>query len=151
MRYLLLLLLATTLLHGQTPIPDYTPVDPELYRTILNLDKQYFDAYNSCDLTTQEVMYSDDFEFYHDRGGLATSKEQLLAALKANICGKVTRYLLPETVEVYPIPGFGAVQLGYHRFENAEEPDAPSLPSRFFVIWKQDGDNWQLHRIVSLH
>ncbi|MCP9234916.1 nuclear transport factor 2 family protein [Lewinella sp. JB7] len=148
---LVLALLTTTTLRGQSPIPNYTPVDTQLHQTILAMDQRYFDAYNNCDLTTQAAMYTDDFEFYHDRGGLATSKEDLIQALKANICGKVTRYLLPETVEVYPIPGFGAVQLGYHRFENAAEPGAPSVPGRFVAVWRQSGEKWQLHRIISLH
>ncbi len=147
----LLLILCTAFLAAQESIPPYAAEDPALYAEILAMDKEYFEAYNTCDLTTQERIYSDSLEFYHDRGGLSTSKADLLAALEKNICGKVQRFLLPETVEVYGIPGFGAVEMGYHRFENNAEPKAPSVPSRFVVIWKDTGEGWQMYRVVSLH
>ncbi|THH40751.1 nuclear transport factor 2 family protein [Neolewinella litorea] len=115
------------------------------------MDRRYFDAYNDCDMETQAAIYADDLEFYHDRGGLSTSKAEILQGIEANICGKVRRILLPETVEVHPIPGFGAIEIGYHRFENAAEPDAPSIPSRFITVWRRDGDRWRMARVISLH
>ena len=147
----LCLVFSVSCLTAQEPIPTYEAEDPALYAEIFAMDKQYFDAYNSCDLQTQLRIYSDSLEFYHDRGGLSTSKPELLVALEKNICGKVRRFLLPETVEVYGIPGFGAVEMGYHRFENAAEPDAPSVPSRFVVIWQETRNGWQMYRVVSLH
>ncbi len=149
---LLLVLLSTThLLPAQHPIPEYTVADTQLFRQILEMDKTYFDAYNACDMETQARIYSDSLEFYHDGGGLATSKAMILQSIEENICGKVRRILLPETVEVHPIPGFGAVQLGYHRFENAEEPNAPSIPSRFVTIWQKVDGAWYMSRVISLH
>jgi hypothetical protein len=35
---------------------------------------------------------------------------EFLAAIKQNVCGKVQRALLPETLEVYPLKGYGAVR-----------------------------------------
>ncbi|PHL00553.1 DUF4440 domain-containing protein [Neolewinella marina] len=115
------------------------------------MDQRYFDAYNNCDMETQAAMYADDLEFYHDRGGLSTSKAEILRGIEENICGKVRRILLPQTVEVHPIPGFGAIAIGYHRFENAAEPDAPSVPSRFITVWRQEGERWLISRVISLH
>ncbi|MGB3799118.1 MAG: nuclear transport factor 2 family protein [Lewinella sp.] len=149
--YALLLVLASGLLPGQEPIPDYVPADTALYEAIMEMDRRYFDAYNNCDLETQAMIYSDSLEFYHDRGGLATSKPIILQSIEENICGKVKRFLLPETVEVHPIPGHGAVEIGYHRFENAEEPDAPSVPSRFVTVWQEVAGQWYMSRIISLH
>ncbi len=146
-----LLLLYTPNLTAQAFIPPYEAEDTALYTTILAMDQQYFEAYNNCDLKTQARIYSDSLEFYHDRGGLSTSKPDLLAALEKNICGKVRRFLLPKSVEVYGIPGFGAVEMGYHRFENAAEPEAPSVPSRFVVIWQETEEGWRMYRVVSLH
>ncbi len=34
-------------------IREYIPDDKELYKTIIALDKEYFDAYNNCDLEKQ--------------------------------------------------------------------------------------------------
>ena len=79
--------------------------DSELYRTIMQLDTAYFEAYNTCDLATQASLMSDDLEFYHDQGGLNTSKSEIIQSIEANICGKVTRELVEESVEVHDIAG----------------------------------------------
>lgn len=132
-------------------IRDYVPVDIELYNSILSMDKVFFDAYNSCDLKTQAEFYSEDIEFFHDKGGLETSKQELLNSIERNICGKVTRELIEGSVEVYPIKDYGAVQIGFHKFFNSQEPDAPSIPSKFIIIWQSVEDNWKVAKVVSLH
>src|SRR5580692_4226222 len=93
--------------------------DP-LFKTIQSLDTKLFDAYNHCDLNTLGAMVSDDLEFYHDQTGLSVGKEPFLAAIKQNICGKVQRELLSATLEVYPLKGYGAVEIGIHRFHHPE-------------------------------
>jgi hypothetical protein len=130
---------------------EHTPVDKTLYKTILKLDKRFFDAYNTCDLETQNELLSEDIEFFHDKGGLTTSKTQIMESMKNNICGKVTRTLIEGTVEVYPIEGYGAVQMGMHKFFNNQEPNAESIPSRFITIWKNDNGTWVMTRIISTH
>lgn len=125
--------------------------DSELYQTLLQLDATYFEAYNSCNLEVQSQMMDNALEFYHDQGGLSTSKSELITAIKANICDRVTRQLVPESLEVYEIKDFGAVSIGYHRFFNKLEPDAPSKPSRFVTVWKKYPDRWTMYRIISLH
>ncbi|MFD1314280.1 nuclear transport factor 2 family protein [Namhaeicola litoreus] len=57
----------------ENPIPKYEPPDQELYDLILAKDKEYFDAYNTCDMQKQESLYSENLEFFHDKGGLTTS------------------------------------------------------------------------------
>ena len=129
----------------------YKPKDPELYKTIAHMDSVYFNAYNTCDMETQAAIYADTIEFYHDGSGLTTSKQALLAALKANICGKVTRVFVQGSLEVYPIPGYGAVEIGLHRFINHQEHDALSKPDRFIAVWRLRDGKWQMTRVISLH
>jgi hypothetical protein len=132
-------------------IENYTPVDKELYDEILEMDEKFFNAYNNCDLETQASIYSDRIEFFHDKGGLMTSKEQIIEGTKNNICGKVTRELIEGSVEVYPINDYGAVQIGYHKFFNNQEPDAESIPSKFIAIWQNDNGTWKMTKVISLH
>src|SRR5262249_713587 len=99
-----------------------TTPDP-LFKTIQSLDAKLFDAYNHCDLTTLGAMVSDDLEFYHDQTGLSVGKEPFLAAIKQNICGKVQRALLTDTLEVHPLKGYGAVEIGIHRFHHLGHPE----------------------------
>ena len=133
-------------------VPPYTPSDRALHDTIARLDSILFEAYNTCKIGVFEDLFSDSIEFYHDRGGLNTSKASLLEALKKNICGKVTRTLLPGSIEVYGIPGYGAIQMGAHRFTNKQEPaDAPFHYSKFVHTWKRENGKWKVTRVISLH
>src|SRR5450432_3195431 len=129
----------------------YKPESQELYNTIGHMDSIYFNAYNTCDMDKQAAIYADSIEFYHDGSGLETSKKALLAAIKENICGKVTRVLVKGSIEVYRIPDFGAVEIGLHRFINHAENDALSRPDKFVIIWRYRNDQWQITRVVSLH
>lgn len=137
--------------HEKTLIPKYVAEDPELFEAIATMDSIYFDAYNSCDLEKQADIYADDIEFYHDKGGLTTSKQELMNALEENICGKVTRELVEGSIEVYPIKDYGAVEIGYHKFFNIEEPNAPSRPSKFVVLWNKKTEGWKIAKVISLH
>lgn len=135
----------------QSEASQYIPVDKELYDTIIKMDKEFFDAYNNCDLEKQSDIYSDDIEFFHDKGGLMTSKQDIIDGTERNICGKVTRTLIKESVEVYPINNYGAVQIGLHKFYNNQEPDAESIPVKFILIWHNQNGNWKIKKVVSLH
>jgi len=108
--------LPLALLYFQTSAQSKT-----LYQTILELDSIFFTAYNTCDLKKQAELYSDSIEFYHDQGGLIKSKQIILQATERNICGKVTRELVKGSIEVSPIPNYGAVEIGMHMFHNNQE------------------------------
>lgn len=122
----------------------------ELYKTIVALDSTFFDAYNHCDMGKQAEFYSDSIEFFHDKGGLETSKKKILADTKKNICGKVTRQIVKGSIEVSPIPGYGAVELGSHQFHNKKE-NTTSRPIKFVIVWKNDGGKWTITKVISLH
>ena len=129
----------------------YTPASKELHDSIVQMDKIFFDAYNNCQLNIFEDVISEDIEFYHDQGGLSTSKKGLIESLKNNICNKVTRELLAGSIEVYPIPGYGAIQMGAHRFHNKAEPGAESRYAKFVHTWKNENGMWRITRVISLH
>ncbi|MBV8436735.1 MAG: nuclear transport factor 2 family protein [Silvibacterium sp.] len=152
MKKALFLLLAFTLLlaspstraHAQTAVaPD------QLFKTIQSLDTQLFDAYNHCDLTTLGSLVAEDLEFYHDKTGLAIGRQVFVDAIKNNICGKVTRELVPGTLEVYPIANYGAVEIGVHRFHHPGDPGNIG-EARFITLWQQQKDGtWKVTRVIS--
>ena len=123
----------------------------DLTATITKMDRLFFEAYNRCDLEIQAEMLDENIEFYHDNTGLTTDKEAILESTKENICGKVSRKLLEGSIEVTPIPGFGAVEIGKHSFINHMEGDSQSEPSKFVVIWKDTPQGWKMYRVISLH
>jgi len=133
-------------------IKNYKPDSQELYDTIVHLDSIFFEAYNTCNLDKQAEFYSDSIEFYHDKGGLMTSKQDIIDATKRNICGKVTRELVNGSIEVYPIKDFGAVEMGLHKFHNnTEKEDKPSNAGKFIIIWQFKNNEWKIKRVISLH
>lgn len=122
----------------------------ELYQKVVELDSIFFQAYNNCDLAKQAAFYSDSIEFFHDKAGLETSKKEILEDTKKYICGKISRTVVKGSIEVSPIPGYGAVELGSHTFYNNVE-NTTSHPSKFVIIWKNTNDVWTITKVISLH
>ncbi|SRR5579872_7124122 len=129
-------------LKAQTP-----PAHDQLFQTIQALDTQLFDAYNHCDLKTLGFLLANDLEFYHDITGLARTRDTIVDAIKNNICGKVTRELVPGTLEVYPIANYGAVEIGVHRFHHPQDSDVGE--AKFIHLWQSKDGAWKVTRIIS--
>ena len=132
----------------------YAIDDQKLYDTIVALDSIFFGAYNTCNVNLEKygAFYADSIEFYHDKGGLMTSKQDIIDATQRNICGKVTRELVKGSIEVYPIPNYGAIEMGLHKFHNnMEKSTAPSRIGRFTVIWQYKNKEWKIAKVISLH
>lgn len=122
----------------------------ELERTIIRNDSLLFDAYNNSKLEIYSSFFSEDLEFYHDKGGLSTSKKEMVEATQRNVFGKAKRELLAGSIEVSPIPGYGAVEIGSHRFHNLAE-NSRSGYSKFVTVWKNENGRWRITRVISLH
>lgn len=137
--------------NNRSAYPVYTLQSQELYREIVQMDSIWEDSYNHCKMDVQQQLISENIEFYHDIGGLSTSKEKLMNAYKKNICGQVTRELLKGSIEVYPIKDFGAVEMGYHRFHSIHDTGPNSHYARFIHIWKKEDNQWKITRVISLH
>ncbi len=120
-----------------------------LIKTIESMDSKLFEAYNRCDLETLGAMVSDDLEFYHDQTGLSVGKDPFLAAIKQNICGKVERTLVPGSMEVYPLKGYGAVEIGVHRFHHPKHPEEGVGEAKFVTLWQNKNGAWKVTRVIS--
>src|ERR1700677_611416 len=144
--WLLIGLAVPCCVRAQAPVP--AAEQEESTQTVAALDAKLFDAYNHCNLETLGSMVSDDLEFYHDQTGLMVGKAPFLAAIKQNICGKVQRTLLEDTLEVYPLKGYGAVEIGIHRFHHPNEPDNVG-DAKFVTIWHDDNGVWKVTRVIS--
>jgi Domain of unknown function (DUF4440) len=129
--------------------PSSTVKDP-LFQTIASLDTALFDAVNHCELKMLETFVTDDLEFYHDKTGLAVGKQDFLDKAKNNLCGKVTRELVPGSLEVYPLNGYGAVEIGVHRFHHPGHEDTMSVgEAKFIHVWQHKDGAWKISRVIS--
>ncbi|HSI57291.1 MAG TPA: nuclear transport factor 2 family protein [Ideonella sp.] len=120
----------------------------ELTRTVEALDQAAFDAYNRCELDKFGAMFDRDVEFYHDKGGLMVSRQAVVEATQKYICGKVRRELVAGTMEVYAMDGYGAVQLGSHRFCELATQRCEGV-AKFMHLWRQREGAWQITRVIS--
>jgi hypothetical protein len=138
--------------HAQssTPVAPVAAQQDALFATIQSLDTRLFDAYNHCDLKTFGSLLADDLEFYHDKTGLMRGRQAVVDAVKNNICGKVTRELVPGTLEVYPMANYGAVEIGVHRFHHPGDKGTEGVgEAKFIHLWQETNGTWQITRVIS--
>jgi len=122
----------------------------ELEKAIAALDTALFDSYNHCDLEKFSRFFVDDVEFYHDQGGLTLGRVALADSVKKNICGKVTRELVPGTMQVYYMKGYGAIEMGIHRFHHPGHEDTEGVgEGRFVHLWQYKDGAWKITRVLS--
>lgn len=123
----------------------------ELDKAITALDKKLFDSYNHCDLKTFESLLADDVEFYHDQGGVTLGKEKLTESIKNNICtGDTQRVLVPGTLKIYYMKGYGAIETGVHRFLHPKtEAVNGTGEASFFTLWRYKDGEWKVTRAFS--
>lgn len=124
--------------------------DP-LYRKLLALDTALFDSFNKCsnpaELAKHGAFFATDVEFYHDNGGLTLGAKALMENTRNNVCGKFRRELDVASFRVFPIPGYGAMTFGTHRF--CHTPTTCEGMAEFATVWKETGNVWQVTRALS--
>jgi hypothetical protein len=160
---LCLLGLSLGIAHTQSPKPAAKSLehakDP-LFQTIVALDKQLFDAVDRCDMEKVASFWAEDVEFYHDKDGLTVGREKIVTSIKNNLCGKVKRQLVPGTLEVYPLNGYGAVEIGVHRFLHPWAQDHGVVGEAKFIhvwqnhVWQNQGlqnkdGQWRITRVIN--
>jgi hypothetical protein len=124
--------------------------ESDLYKTIAEQDRKVFDAIDRCDMAAERSFWADDAEFYHDKGGLMTGGQAIVDSIKNNLCGKVKRELVPGTLEVYPMNGYGAVEIGVHRFLHPYAQDHGEVgEAKFIHLWRLKDGKWQITRVIS--
>jgi hypothetical protein len=119
----------------------------ELYDTILAQDTALFDAFNTCKIEQLSTYVADDLQFFHDKGGLDVGRAKFLENVQKNVCGKFTRALEPGTFEVWPIPGYGAIATGVHRFHHPDN-SADGI-GKFLILWKNVDGHWIMTEAFS--
>jgi len=121
----------------------------ELNKAITALDAALFDAYNKCDLVKFASFIDENVEFYHDQGGVTLGREALTESVKKNICGTTTRELVPGSLQIYYMKGYGAIEMGVHRFHHPGHPEIGDGEGRFVHLWQYKDGAWRVTRVLS--
>lgn len=132
-----------------------TGKQPDLKRTILYHDSIFWKAYNSCDIATMQKFVTQDVEFYHDKGGLTTSSEKLIEAIRRGLCGspdwRLRREPVSGSIQVFELEQYGALLSGEHVFYVLEKGRNERLDglAKFTHVWRYKDGEWKMHRILS--
>jgi len=121
-----------------------------LHQEVRILDDRLSEAFNAHDVDAVMTLFSQDVEFYHDIEGLQSfgQIEEASRGLFAKDNG-IRRELVPGTLRVYPVPNFGAIELGTHRFCHEENGESDCGTFEFVHVWRRQENNWKLVRVVS--
>ncbi len=152
----LLLVLSTT-------ITAQTTGDHELYKTLKAKDSILFDAaFNTCGIEVLNAIFTEDFEFYHDKGGITEGRENFVGRIadgcanrKSDAPQPAKRILVPGSLEVYPLYRngqlYGAIQQGVHTFEflNDQGTYQKGDIAKFTHVWVLEDETWKVRRELS--
>ena len=150
-------ILGATTASAQTAGPAVTQA---LTDEIARKDRELFDAvFETCDVDKLATLVAEDFEFYHDKNGLAASSGTQWVDAIRGMCQRqkegtdyrARRELVPGTLKVYPMNNYGAVQSGTHRFYKKApgRPDELVEIAQFTNLWKREDGAWKLTRVLS--
>jgi len=161
----LLLLACTGVRAGEPPkaeihlTPGAAPPSPKVVAVLVEKDRQLFDAVFGCKLDVLATLVADDFEFIHDKWGrTADSGAAFMQGMRDNCKAQETgqnfrarRELVEGSLRVYMLNGFGAMQMGEHRFYALQpgQPDRLTEAGKFIDVWRQIDGDWKLARVIS--
>lgn len=111
-------------------------------------DAAFFNAFNSCDLSTLEKLVAADLEFFHDLAGASRGREAFITSVKNNVCGKFTRTSLTKTFESWPLGSQGAIYSGSHQFCHVGKTGCQG-EGRFLHVLEERNGQLVLLRVVS--
>jgi hypothetical protein len=127
------------------------PASDPLVQKMLALDTAFFGSFNKCvdprELDKHAAFFAKDVEFFHDLGGVTLGVDALMAQTRKNVCGKFRRELDRESFRAYPIPGYGAMTIGTHRF--CHTPTTCEGIAEFTTVWREKDGVWQITRALS--
>lgn len=146
-----LMLPASVFAQSKTP----SETTRELYDEIAALDSAFFEAYNACNLSRMESLFTDDLEFYHDKSGPTITRKSSMEIIKNRLCGdpdnRVRREIVKGNLEVYPMNNYGALALGEHRFYLTQKGQKEKLDgiAKFANLWQKKDGQWRMSRVIS--
>jgi len=126
----------------------------QLFIDVAKADSLLFSAFNNCDTVSYRKYLNEDIEFYHDLGGLNIGADYEVRSIK-EMCARgnhIRRELIKKTLEIYPIKGYGAVEMGVHTFYHTNKGQTQEKVSgtyKFVQLWQLKEGIWKLAKVIS--
>jgi hypothetical protein len=150
--FLVVLVLFIAACSGSNENKISTPVSQNLYAEIAHMDSVMFDAFNAYDVEKLKTTFSDDLEFYHDKGGLSDYKQTMENFSKLFENNKTTglrRDLVKGSLEVYPVKDYGAIETCLHKFCHVENGKDDCGTFKNVMVWQKKDGQWKVTRVIS--
>jgi ketosteroid isomerase-like protein len=132
---------------------------PDVSAAVLQRDGAFWKAYNACDVPAMAEFFTEDVEFYHDRGGATLGHPAFVAALREGLCGNpdstLRREAVDGTVHVFPMKKndvvYGAILSGEHVFyvRQKGKPELLDGRAKFTHLWTVKDGVWKMSRVLS--
>lgn len=133
--------------------------EQKITQHILHKDSLFWQSYNRCDTGGYDQFFSNDVEFYHDKGGITLGADNMALSLKKNLCSnsdfRIRREEVKGTVKVFTLQNngiiYGTILSGEHFFYISEKAKAERLDGRakFTHLWLLKDGAWKMTRILS--
>jgi hypothetical protein len=139
---------------GAIAVPS-PPVPSSIEQQVKRADDAFWAAFNACDRSRMAAALAPDVEFYHDKTGSTTLRDSVINSLMDGPCGTpglhVRRELVADSVSYDPVPGFGAILTGRHRFyaRRDGQPERLDGEARFAIVWQDLKGKPLMRRILS--
>lgn len=134
--------------------------DQQLSSIILHNDSLFWQAYNSCDVSKMMEYFSEDIEFYHDKGGITIGIPALASSFEKGVCSNKERFTLrreviDSSIKVFPLRKdgviYGAILTGSHLFyiHNTGKKEYADGLAKFTHLWLLKNGSWKMTRVLS--
>ena len=118
-------------LTGMFYLANAQSVKDSIYNEIAHMDSVVFNAFNTRDVEKFKSLFTSFMkEVAKNNNGLR-------------------RDLVKGSLEVYPIPGYGAMEIGVHTFCHLENGKQDCGTFKFVHIWQKKNGEWKITRVVS--
>jgi Domain of unknown function (DUF4440) len=126
------------------------PTPQQLYNEIAMMDSVIFSYFNTQQLDKFKALFTEDLEWFQDNDGLIPRKK-VFENFKATFIKpwKLIRQLVPGSLEVHPLKGYGAIEVGMHEFRHIENGKEELGTFKFLMIWRKKDGLWKIARVVS--
>jgi hypothetical protein len=133
----------------------------ELELAIHKMDSLVFEvSFNSCNMAGMEKAISDNFEFYHDKGGITLGKRNFIDSFANGLCNPASKWVSRRQLiemQVFPLEKdgkiYGAIQTGIHEFyekeKNSSKPEYFGSRAKFTNLWLLENKEWKYVRALS--
>jgi hypothetical protein len=153
-------LLLALAFQAASPAPVTVPAGAALTDAIRAADTALFQTFfEECAPAKLDAMLTPDFEMYHDREGLVARDSKSFVAAYAKTCEakkapdawRSRRELVASSLNVEPVPGWGAIEEGDHLFYERQGDGPEKLAGRahFVQLWQLTPTGWRLSRVLS--